>query len=92
VKSTGDAALLAELEALASERGAELRVLAGRTGEGNPPIPTFDAHGLAAMVPDIAERDVFVCGPPPMMVAVVDALQDLGLPRGQIHYERFGLG
>ncbi len=66
VSSTADAVLLAELEALARERGADLRVLAGRTGEGDPPIPRFDAHSLAAMVPDIAQRDVYVCGPPPM--------------------------
>ena len=66
VSSTADAVLLPELEALARERGADLRVLAGRTGEGDPPIPRFDAHSLAEMVPDIAQRDVYVCGPPPM--------------------------
>jgi ferredoxin-NADP reductase len=90
--STAEAVLLAELEALALERGADLRVLAGRTGEGDPPIPRFDAHSLAAMVPDIAQRDVYVCGPPPMTGAVVSALRELDVPRGQVHYERFGLG
>jgi predicted ferric reductase len=92
VRSMADAVLLPELEALAHENGAELRVLAGRTGEGNPPIPAFDAHSLAAMVPDITHRDVYVCGPPPMTEAVLTALRELGLPRGQIHAERFGLG
>ncbi len=92
VRSTADAVLLSELETLAAERGADLRVLAGRTGEGDPPVPAFDARSLAAMVPDIAERDVYVCGPPPMTEAVLDALRELGLPRGQIHAERFGLG
>ena len=92
VSSTADAVLLAELEALAGELGADLRVLAGRTGEGDPPIPRFDAHSLAAMVPDIAQRDVYVCGPPPMTEAVVSGLRELGVPRGQVHYERFGLG
>ena len=92
VRSVADAVLLAELEDLAGERGADLRVLAGRTGEGDPPVPAFDADSLAAMVPDIRERDVFVCGPPPMTEAVVGSLRELGLPRGQVHYERFGLG
>jgi len=92
VSSTADAVLLAELEALARERGADLRVLAGRTGEGDPPIPRFDAHSLAAMVPDIAQRDVYICGPPPMTAAVVSAMRELEVPRGQVHYERFGLG
>ena len=92
VSSAADAVLLAELEALALERGVDLRVLAGRTGEGDPPIPRFDAHSLAAMVPDIAQRDVYICGPPPMTAAVVSALRELEVPRGQVHYERFGLG
>jgi ferredoxin-NADP reductase len=92
VSSTADAVLLPELEELARARGADLRVLAGRTGEGDPPIPRFDAHSLVAMVPDIAQRDVYICGPPPMTQAVVSALQELGVPRGQVHYERFGLG
>ena len=92
VGSAADAVLLAELEALAAARGADLRVLAGRTGEGNPPIPRFDAGSLATMVPDITQRDVYVCGPGPMTEAVVAGLRELGLPRGQVHYERFALG
>jgi predicted ferric reductase len=92
VSSAADAVLLPELEALACERGADLRVIAGRTGSGDPPIPPFDAHTLAAMVPDIGRRDVYVCGPPPMTEAVLAGLRELGLPRGQIHAERFGLG
>ena len=92
VRSLADAVLLPELEALAQERGADLRVLAGRTGEGDPPIPSFDAQSLVALVPDIRQRDVYVCGPPPMTEAVIESLRELGLPRGQVHYERFGLG
>jgi ferredoxin-NADP reductase len=44
------------------------------------------------MVPDIAQRDVYICGPPPMTAAVVSAMRELEVPRGQVHYERFGLG
>jgi ferredoxin-NADP reductase len=92
VRGMADAALLPELEDLARERGADLRVIAGRSGEGNPPVPAFDAHSLAEMVPDIVKRDVYVCGPPPMTEAVLRSLRELGLPRGQVHFERFGLG
>lgn len=90
--SPEDAVLLEELEILARECGADLRLLAGRTGTGEPPIPAFDATSLVAMVPDVRDRDVYVCGPPPMTLAVLDALRELGVPRGQLHYERFGLG
>jgi predicted ferric reductase len=92
VRSMADAVLLPELESLARKRGADLRVLAGKTGEGDPPVPAFDAQSLAAMVPDIGQRDVYVCGPPPMTQAVLDGLRELGLTRSQVHYERFGLG
>jgi ferredoxin-NADP reductase len=92
VRSMADAVLLPELEALSRDRGVDLRVIAGRTGEGDPPVPPFDARHLAEMVPDIVHRDVYVCGPPPMTEAVLSSLQELGVPRPQVHAERFGLG
>jgi ferredoxin-NADP reductase len=42
-------------------------------------------------VPDIAERDVFVCGPAAMMSAVLRSLRALKVPARQIHDERFRL-
>lgn len=51
--------------------------------------------------PDILEKlagqerlpayEVFVCGPPPMMNAVVRTLMQAGVPAAQIHTERFSL-
>lgn len=83
-----EAVLLAELEALARERNALVRVLPGRTGPGNAP---FEPQGLYALVPDIQHRDVYVCGPPRMTEAVVKSLRALGVPAAQIHAERFSL-
>jgi ferredoxin-NADP reductase len=42
-------------------------------------------------VPDIRDRDVFVCGPAPMTDAVLRSLRALGVPRAQVHAERFRL-
>jgi len=42
-------------------------------------------------VPDIATRDCFVCGPPAFLEALKRRLAILGVPRQQIHYERFQL-
>ena len=42
-------------------------------------------------VPDIATRDCFVCGPPAFIDAMRRRLGILGVPRRQIHYERFEL-
>jgi predicted ferric reductase len=89
VRSEADAVLLGELRELARSRGARLHVLTGRTSPDNNP---FDPANLLGMVPDVAEREVFVCGPPAMTSAVLNGLRALGVPRRQVHAERFGLG
>ncbi|MFG2575816.1 ferric reductase-like transmembrane domain-containing protein [Streptomyces sp. NPDC048481] len=81
-----DAVLHDELRELALARGAELHLITG------PAVPDRLApRELAALVPDIARRDVFLCGPPPMMKAVLGTLRELGVPKPQIHFERFSL-
>lgn len=89
--TVNDAVLLGELQNLAQSRGAQLHVLTGRTGEGNPPNNPFDPHNLAAMVPDILDRDVYVCGPAAMTNAVLRSLRSLRVPSSQVHSERFSL-
>jgi ferredoxin-NADP reductase len=44
---------------------------------------------LARLVPDVQEREAFVCGPPPMMNSVIGALRVLGVSGSRIHHERF---
>ena len=90
VQNMTDAVLLPELQALARDRGARLHVLTGRTGAGDPPNTPFEPANLAALVPDILHRDVFVCGPPAMTNAVLRSLRALNVPRLQVHSERFG--
>ncbi|MGW3448744.1 ferredoxin reductase family protein [Streptomyces sp. NPDC001076] len=81
-----DAVLYDELRDLAVAKGAELHLVTG------PPVPDkLAARELVRLVPDIADRDVFLCGPPPMMNAVLRTLGDLGVPKPQIHFERFSL-
>ncbi|WP_062648692.1 ferredoxin reductase family protein [Streptomyces maremycinicus] len=81
-----DAVLYDELRELALAKGAELHLVTG------PPVPDRLApRELAALVPDITERDVFLCGPPPMMNAVLGTLRELDVPKPQIHFERFSL-
>jgi predicted ferric reductase len=91
VRATADAVLLGELQALARARDAQVHVLTGRTGAGSPPNAPLSARHLIATVPDIAERDVFVCGPPAMTSAVLQSLRALKVPRRQVHAERFSL-
>ncbi|WP_059082493.1 ferredoxin reductase family protein [Streptomyces scabiei] len=81
-----DAVLYDELQQLAFDKGAELHLVSG------PVSPDLLAAGeLRRMVPDITDRDVFLCGPPPMMNAVLGSLRELDVPKPQIHFERFSL-
>ncbi len=88
VRSENDAVLADEVRTLIADRGGQLHLLTGRTGERPPP---FEPDNLRALVPDIAERDVYVCGPPAMTSAVLKALRGLQVPARQVHSERFGL-
>ena len=71
-----DVILREELDELARRRGAELHyVLGERDGELLSP-----SH-LQELVPDIADRDVYVCGSPAMTAATRASLDSLRRPR-----------
>lgn len=60
------------------------------------PIPS-DTDGfitgqlLAEKVPGIIAKDIFICGPPPMMNALISSLRSLGITPSSIHSELFSL-
>jgi predicted ferric reductase len=77
-----------ELAVLTRNRRITLHYLVGERRTG----PLADPLGratLARLVPDVKHRDVFICGPTPMMDAVHRALRSLRVPGRQIHMERF---
>ena len=78
-----DVILRAELDALAGRRGAEVHYVVG--GDD-----ALSAERLLALVPDLAERDVYLCGSPAMTRATRATLTAAGVPRPQIVTERFG--
>ncbi|MFF4805534.1 ferric reductase-like transmembrane domain-containing protein [Streptomyces sp. NPDC001351] len=88
VRSEDEAVLADEVQGLVADRGGKLHLVTGRTAEGSSP---FEPDSLHALVPDIAERDVYVCGPPAMTAAVLGSLRALQVPERQVHAERFGL-
>ena len=51
----------------------------------------LDKEKISRRVPDFKEREAFLCGPPPMMKAVRSTLFSIGVPKNQIHYEKFAL-
>jgi predicted ferric reductase len=79
-----------ELREIAERPGAEFHLILGdhRKAAG---AQLLEAKALAKLIPDIARRDVYVCGPAGMMDATLDALRQLGVPEDQVHLERFAL-
>ncbi len=52
----------------------------------------LDAAALGTLLEgtDLARTEAFLCGPPPFMDAMARNLGGLGLPKAQVHRERFG--
>ncbi|MEV0928104.1 ferric reductase-like transmembrane domain-containing protein [Streptomyces spongiicola] len=88
VRSAQDAVLVGEVRELLAARGGRLHLLTGQTAAGTRP---FEPDSIRALVTDITERDVYVCGPPAMTSAVLGALRTLKVPARQVHAERFSL-
>jgi predicted ferric reductase len=84
-----DLVLRAEIDALSARRGLGVHYVTGRRGSRGVGPDPFGPAALAALAPDIAWRDVYVCGPTKMMAHVVASLRELGLASSQIHLERF---
>jgi predicted ferric reductase len=78
-----------ELDAIARARGATIRYVVGPRGSPAVGPDPLGPTGLAALIPDATERDVYLCGPLPMMDRARDALREIGVPRSRIHLERF---
>ncbi len=79
-----------ELDRLAAERGIELHYVVGGHATEEGARLLSPAH-LRELVPDIEDRDVFVCGPPAMTEAAVRNARAAGVCRRHIHAERFAL-
>ena len=78
-----------ELDALAELRGATVQYVVGRRGSAELPGDPLGPHQLLRLLPDIVDRDVYLCGPTAMMERLEGALRELGVPPARIHAERF---
>ena len=79
-----------ELHELAARKDAALHIVAGdhRTAEGRD---LLSPGHLVALVPDLAEREVYVCGPPAMADSARRSVRQANVPSRHIHTERFAL-
>jgi len=81
-----DLVLRRELEAIAKHRGKRMRL---RYLVGSRHDYPINARTLQHLVPDIANCDVYTCGPGPLVDAVVEATHVLGMPPERVHHESF---
>ena len=72
-----------ELEQIAYRRGARLIYLIGADHD------CLSAPAMLRTVPDLAQRDVYLCASPRMSDAVRVSLREAGLPAECLHEERF---
>jgi predicted ferric reductase len=80
-----------ELEKLIRDRRGSIHYLIGQRGTPELPDDPLSEQTLRRLVPDVASRDVFVCGPASMMERMQGILRASGVPDQQIHFERFAL-
>jgi ferredoxin-NADP reductase len=80
-----DLVLRDEVATLVARRGGQLHEVLGSRERVR-----FDADLLRRLVPDIAAREVYICGPDGFRDNIVDAASRLGVTEEQIHQEAFG--
>jgi predicted ferric reductase len=86
-----------ELDWLARHTPVRVELLVGPSVRGSwlpatgmPPGTHQDAAILARAVPALSSHDVYLCGPPGWMGLVRESLSLAGVPKKQVHDERFG--
>lgn len=84
--SPGDVVFRTELEDIARRRGAEIIWMVGRSSS---PGTEMTGANLRRLVPNVTDRDVYLCASPGLSQAVRTALHAAGLPRRHLHEEAF---
>ena len=90
ILAEGDVIFRDELKSLARERGIAVHFVVGdhASDEGRR---LLSPEHLRELVPDITEREVYVCGPPAMTNAIARNVRKAHVPARFIHVERFAL-
>jgi ferredoxin-NADP reductase len=81
-----DLVLKAEMDYLADLSNGSMRIHYLVGSRKNHPM---DARSLKTIAPNIADSDIYICGPEPLVSAVRKAAEDLGVPKNRFHDEAF---
>ncbi len=81
-----DLVLRREVSELVKYRRGRLHELVGSREQA-----AISERSLHRLVPDLDQRDVFVCGPEGFVADIVNVAKNLGVPDESIHHEAFAL-
>jgi predicted ferric reductase len=84
--SAEDLVLAAEVSDLVERRAGTLHALTG-----NRQQVAIDERSLPRLVPDLNQRDTYICGPEGFVTEVVALVRSLGVPEESIHHEMFAI-
>ena len=84
-------ALRQELESLTANPDFRLVLILSHDETWAGEKGKLDEEKIARLVSNVAEHEVFLCGPPPMMAATRKTLEKLGVHPGKIFTEEFAL-
>jgi predicted ferric reductase len=84
--SEADFVLRREIGELVHHKRGELHEVIGDRNQAR-----LDERALARMVPDIGQRDVYICGPEGFVADLVPLVKSLGVADESIHHEAFAL-
>jgi predicted ferric reductase len=90
-KDASDVPLKKELDIISSKSRARVTYVYSDAKVKGAEYGRINGALIKKLVPDVKKRDVYVCGPPPMMNAAVADLKQLGVPSERIHFEQFAL-
>jgi predicted ferric reductase len=85
-----DIVFRAELDQLAHERDVIVHYVVGHHAAPHGERIMSPEH-LRELVPDLVEREIYICGPPGMDRFLERNVRAADVPRNQIHIERFAL-
>lgn len=90
-KSKDDIVFKKEIDALAKRYTFRVYNVLSREKHSDFLYGRIDDEMIKRFVKDVGEREIYICGPVPMMEAVKRDLIGLGVPKDAIHYEKFSL-
>jgi predicted ferric reductase/uncharacterized protein with FMN-binding domain len=88
VMDEGDVVFRDELDELVRDRGIAVHYVMGSHRDPDNQHLLSPAH-LLSLIPDMTERDVYVCGPPALSSLVESNVHAAGVPSKYIHSESF---